>query len=226
MNHGSRVILIEGLPGSGKTSLAEWLCAELQARGVSASWIPELDRGHPVIDRETMRTAKAHGYAERCVARWEAFSRRVQGLQSPSVFILEACLFQSTVRFLIEYERAAHEIEAYLPAVEHCLARLRPHLVYLTQTDVEAYLQDEVIRRKGNDIVSRIAKYSATTPFAVSRGLSASSALVPLYATYRSLCDDMVKRSRMPVLKLDAVRLSESAVRSRAGPWVAAAVAL
>ena len=221
---GARLIFIEGLPGSGKTSLAEWLCADLQAAGVSACWIPELDREHPAIGRETMRTAKAPGYADRCLARWEAFSRRVRGRDSPWLFIVEGCLFQSTVRFLVEYERASGEIEGYLPAVERCLADLRPHLVYLTQADVRAYLEGEVVRRKGSDITWKIARYSATTPFAVSRGLSAPSALVELYTRYRSVCDEIVGRSQLPVLELDAVRLGESEVRGRAGQWVRDAV--
>jgi hypothetical protein len=219
------VILIEGLPGSGKTSLAEWLCTEFGDLGINASWIPELQRDHPVIDRPTMRTAKDRGYADRCIERWKAFSANFQELESPAVIILEGCLFQSTVRFLVEYERPAREIEAYLPAVENCLFPLCPHLVYLTQTDVRAYLDGEVTRRKGHEIVARIAKYSATTPFAVSRGLPAQSAFAALYATYRSVCDVMVKHSTLPVLELDAVALGEAAVRDRVGPWVAAAIA-
>ena len=97
--------------------------------------------------------------------------------------------------------------------------------VYLTQTDVKAYLEGEVRRRKGNEIVARIAKYSAITPFAVSRGLRAPAALASLYATYRYVCDALVKRSTLPVFELDVVRLSEAAVRGRVAPWVAAAMA-
>ncbi len=224
--HGapSRLILIEGLPGSGKTSLAQWLCETLEARGTSATWVPELQRDHPVIDKATMRTARDPGYADRCIARWQAFATRVQAVDSPQVFILEACLFQGTIRFLVEYERAAREIDSYLPAVEQCLAPLRPHLVYLVQTDPGAYLRDEIVRRKGADIVSRITTYSATTPYAVARGLEGTEALASLYASYRSVCDRLVARSSLPVLELDAVRSHEARVRDEVGPWVAAAI--
>jgi len=228
VDHGpvrSRVILVEGIPGSGKTSLAEWLGGEIEARGIDAAWVPEIQPDHPVIDRPTMRTARNAGYAARCVERWQAFSKRVQGLESPMVFIIEGCLFQSTVRFLVEYDRSSGEIEGYLPAVERSLAPLHPMLVYLTQTDVNAYLAEEIVRRKGTEIVGRIARYTATTPFAVSRGLSGHSALTALYTTYRNVCDGLVKRSAMPALELDAVRLGEAAVRQRVGAWLSAALA-
>jgi molybdopterin-guanine dinucleotide biosynthesis protein len=220
-----RVILIEGLPGSGKTSLAEWLCAQTRSHGVAASWIPELQRDHPVIDRPTMRTAKTPGYADRCIARWEAFAGRLQACADLDVAILEGCLFQSTVRFLVEYERSDHEIRAYLPAVERCLAPLCPHLIYLTQTDVASYLQGEVVRRKGEEIVSRIATYSATTPFSVSRGLREKAAFVSLYSSYRRVCDGLVRSSRLPVLEVDTVRNGEVAIRGEVGSWIAAALA-
>ena len=171
-----------------------------------------------------MRTAKVHGYADRCIERWAAFSRKVQTLDSPEVLVLEGCLFQSTVRFLIEYERSADEIDSYLPAVENCLAPLYPHLVYLTQTDTEAYLRDELVRRKGDDIVSRIAAYSATTPYAIRRGLQGSAALVSLYAAYRRACDRLVRRSDLPVLEIDVVRFDESAVRDQAASWLRTAI--
>jgi hypothetical protein len=220
-----RVVLIEGLPGSGKTSLAAWLCASAEAQGISATWIPELQRDHPVIDRSTMRTARDPGYVDRCIERWHAFSKSVQALLSPRLFIVEGCLFQSTVRFLVEYERSAQEIEAYLPAVERCLAPVGACLVYLTQTDPTAFLQHELVRRKGEEIVSKIGAYSATTPYSVARGLEGHSALVSLYDSYRQVCDRLVRGSGLPALEVDTVRLSEGEVRACVAPWVATAVA-
>ena len=104
-----------------------------------------------------MRTASVCGYADRCIARWEAFSKGAQKLDPAGTIVLEGCLFQSTVRFLVEYERCKTEIDRYLPAVEACLAPLKPQLIYLTQTDTADYLETELVRRKGFETVSRIA---------------------------------------------------------------------
>jgi hypothetical protein len=171
-----------------------------------------------------MRTARVEGYADRCIQRWEAFARAVRACESPRTFLVEGCLFQSTVRFLVEYEHADDEIFSYLPAVEQHLAPLHPVLVYLTQPDPVAYLERDFLRRKGEAIVSRIAAYSATTPYSVTRRLSGSSALVSLYSAYRNVCDTLVRHSPLPLLEVDAVRLSEDEVRARVGPWVTAAV--
>lgn len=221
---GSRVVLIEGLPGSGKTSLAEWLGTRLGAAGLRATWVPELQRDHPVIDRATLRTARSPGYADRCVARWACFAARSRDAQAPQVQILEGCLFQGTVRFLVEHERPAAEAERYLAGVVSCLAPLRPALVYLTQPDPHAYLRDEFVRRKDEAYVGRIARYSSSVPFCTTRGLTGMAALVALYVHYRHVCDRLVRVSGLPVLELDAIRLDEAAVRERAARWVEAAV--
>lgn len=225
MKSRRRVVLIEGLPGSGKTSLAEWLCGRIEARGIRAAWVPELQPDHPVIDRPTLRTARSPGFAERCIERWEAFSKSVQARPFPDLFIIEGCLFQSAVRFMVEYQRPSEEIQAYLPAVECRLAPLGACLVYLVQTDATAYLHGEIFRRKGEQIVSRIAAYFATPPFAVARSVTAHAALVSLYAAYRQVCDRLVARSGLPVLQLDAVRSSGDEVRARVDRWVASVIA-
>ena len=222
---GSRLILIEGLPGSGKTSTAEWLYQRLVTQGLSASWAPEIQKDHPVIDRSTMRTASEPGYADRCIDRWDAFSTKAQTLDPTSVFVFEGCLFQSTVRFLIEYERPFGEAERYFAKIEESLAPLNPQILYLTQTDPEAYLHDELTRRKGKEIVSRIATYSATTPYAIRRELEGSSALVSLYVSYRRACDKLIACSSFPVLEVDAVRFGKNEVRDQVGAWTDAAIA-
>ena len=167
-----------------------------------------------------MRTARAPGYADRCIARWAAFSTATQQPESPGTIILEGCLFQSTVRFLVEYERCKSEIDGYLPAVEACLAPLRPCLVYLTPTDTRAYLETELVRRKGFEIVSRIASYSETVPYSIARDLQGFSALSSLYGSYRDTCDSLVRRSSFPVLEIDVTRFGEAAVRERVASWV------
>jgi hypothetical protein len=211
-----RVLLIEGLPGTGKTSLAEWLCKRLADGGRDAAWAREEAPDHPVIDRATRRTAAEPGYADRCIARWQAFARRLAEEPSPEVFVLEGCLFQSTVRFLIEHEHPAGDTARYLVAVESALSPLAPRLVYLTQPDPEAWLRDALADRKGEATVAKIAAHSATTPFAVRRGLEGRDALVGLYTTYRVACDALVARTTWPVLALDAARATETSVRNRA----------
>lgn len=225
MNHEAlpmhpELILIEGLPGSGKSSLAEWLCEHINAQGTPATWVPELERDHPVIDRSTMRTASASGYGDRCIARWAEFSNAVQRLEPRKTIILDACLFQSTVRFLVEYEHGADEIDRYLPTVEGFLAPLYPIVIYLTQTDATEYLETQLVRRKGFETVSRIASYSESTPYSVARGLEGFAALKSLYAHYRVVCDSMVRNSKLPVLDIDTMRLSESDVREQVIRWL------
>lgn len=42
------LLLIEGVPGSGKTTLAEMICNNLCAKGVNTNWYLEEAKDHPV----------------------------------------------------------------------------------------------------------------------------------------------------------------------------------
>ena len=220
----SRILLIEGLPGSGKTSLAEWVHDRLDTLGLPVTLIPELHPRHPVIDRATRQSARLPDYAKRCVERWRGFAKAALASGAPSVYVVEGCLFQSAVRFLVEYERSQAEIDAYLPAVEEALVPLRPRLIYLTQTDARAYFEQEFARRKSPAWIARMAAYSATTPFARLRGLDEASVLAALYTHYRAVCDRLVERSGLARLQLDAVRFDEAAIRERVGAWLESAL--
>src|SRR5690606_27059343 len=63
----ARVILVEGLPGAGKTTLAAGLAHALERRGVAARWLREEDPAHPVTPRALKRTRGEDGFALRCV---------------------------------------------------------------------------------------------------------------------------------------------------------------
>ena len=107
----TRLILIEGLPGSGKTTTAEWICEWLRETGAAAEWFLETLHDHPVIDRPTLKTPREPGYVDRCVSRWRAFADAVVDDPASPVQVLEGCFFQSTVRFLLEHDHPDGEPE-------------------------------------------------------------------------------------------------------------------
>lgn len=214
-----RLILVEGVPASGKTTTSKWICQRLQARGGSARWCDELDRAHPVIDREAMRHCREPGYAQRCIDRWSRFAESLLESKQGCVWILEACLFQNTVRFLLEHEHAEGESERYADATGATLARLKPQLVYLTQPRTREFLERNFVTRKGQDIVTKIAAYTETTACARSRGWHGLSGTIEFYAYYRSVCDRLVPRLGMPVLEVDT-SISWGAVRRSLTEWL------
>lgn len=206
--------MIEGLPGSGKTSLAEWLCSCLIKKGDRAVWFREEQKDHPVISRSTRQTASIPGYARRCAGQWRSFIDSILAHHPFGTYILEGCFFQSTVRFLLEYEHPAGEADAYLAETEAALGAVSACLIHLTQPDPDAYLRNDFLRRKGSSIVERIAFHTESTPYAQTRGISGLEALVRLYSEYALLCRRLLIQSNLPRIEINTVDHDESRVRS------------
>ena len=213
-----RLILVEGIPGSGKSSTAEWICRELTARGLKVRYHPELPRERSVLDGPIMATARSAGYVDRCVARWRDFVG--DAITDESVRVVEGCFFQSAVRFLLEHRHPDGEPERYMVESEQVLAPLAPRFVYLVQRDAGRYLREQVIERKGANTISRIATYTGTTAWARQRGVEGMDALVEFYQHYRHVCDGLVRGSCMPRLVEDTSDGDWSTLHTHLGAWL------
>jgi hypothetical protein len=60
------LVLIEGIPGAGKTTASERTCALLRSRGVEARWYDELDPRHPATPRSLCKQHRQADFAELC----------------------------------------------------------------------------------------------------------------------------------------------------------------
>lgn len=194
------MILIEGLPGTGKTTLAGRLQRALAARGVAASWWREEEIDHPITPRTLRRTAAQPGFAERCIRQWIRFaSQRREGAELP---ILEGTAFQSTIRFMLEHELSREEILAYVRAFDAAVTPADARLVYLAPDDARAFAVHFVHPARGAEWVSKVSAHLAGTPFCRRRGWSGAEGMIEFWMAYRELCEEALAALRLPVLRL------------------------
>ncbi len=167
-----------------------------------------------------MATSRDAGYVDRCVAHLRAFVADVLAGQADTVQVVEGSFFQSTVRFLLEHQHPDGEPQRYMAESERVLSPLTPQLLYLVHRDVAHYLREQIVARKGADIISRIAAYSETTPWARERDLTGLTALVELYVHYRQLCDELVNAASMPCLIEDTSEGDWAKLHANVGSWL------
>ena len=201
---GSRLILVEGIPGSGKSTLARWLEARLSEAGWRARSHEELAEPHPVVPRALRRTCRQPGYALRCAESWSQYADACRHRDGDEVDILEACLFQGTVRLMLEYEVAPDEIRAYVDRTLGALDVLRPVLILLRQADARGFFETKLVARKGVEIVDKIAAHTETTPLARRHGWTGRAGMARCYAHYRDVCDGLLADAELPTHVLDS----------------------
>jgi len=188
------LIFIEGLPGSGKTTMARVLCEFAQHQGRAASWYLEEMSDHPVHPHSFRRQKSDSGFPERCLARWDAF---VSGHEDGNhLHIFDGSLFQSTVRHMLE---AGHPrlIPGYYRDCQRILARVCTRLIYLRPDNYDCHINWTMTHR-GEHWSNRVSAYLEQTAFCVSAGVRGRDCMRYFWPHYVRLCDGLVQASSIP----------------------------
>ncbi|WP_198085348.1 hypothetical protein [Variovorax sp. E3] len=189
-----RLVLIEGLPGTGKTTRARELCASALHEGRESRWYLEEAADHPVHPH-VLSALKSHAdYPSHCLRSWQRFAAEARS--AGTLHILEGSAFQSTVRFMMEQDCA--DIDGYFEAFEETVRPLSPSFIYLRPEDAEAHSRATAVYR-GAEWTRKVTAYIEQTPYARRRGLRGESGMHRFWADYAHLCDTLVSRLSMPV---------------------------
>jgi hypothetical protein len=215
-----RVLSIEGIPGPGKSTMAEKICAKAKACGINAKWYLEEAHDHPLRPQPLPRPRSGPELARCFLSSARGFVAEEMGSQT--LHILEGTAFQSTVRFLMEEEH--DDMENYFHAFEEIFLSLSPILIYLRPYDARSHLRF-ISDYRGEWWTTKVAHYLEKTSYCSNRRLLGVHGMHEFWSRYATLCDSLVKRIRMPQITVNVIpgewdrHLSEAlAFLERSGP--------
>ena len=208
----TKLILIDGLPGSGKTTTAAVLAAALAQRGRAVSCFLETQPDHPLNVGGSLHPAgqttgtqlfasyTAESYTDESLRRWRAF---VAGAElADAVQIAESYPYQNSVRILLQMDAEVDRIRAYAAAVEQTMLPLRPVLVYLERRDSAGALR-AIAEQRGADWAAYVTELVTDSPYARRRALQGTDAVLAFLNAYQALVDELRAASQLPQLVLD-----------------------
>ncbi|MFK7692533.1 hypothetical protein [Paenibacillus sp. HJGM_3] len=206
----TKLILLEGIPGSGKSTTAQFLARQLHRLGIPHKWWYEEEQGHPVYifdDPESMlrvvdELAAGHylSVIEKALHRWRSFSSALQA--SSEVILIDSCLFGYLTWSLFPYNVPVHTIKDYVLEVERILEPCKPALIYTYQKDIGKALRT-IVTRRGGETESRFIRAATECAYGKTRALHGFEGMVQYWQDYRAMTDEFFRSLKLKKLSID-----------------------
>lgn len=200
-----KLVIIEGIMGSGKSTATLNIAHKLETSGIPAIGITEGVAPHPIrfdwdVPWSEMPPAEL---AKSCIAKWRSYvdSARTAG----RVSIVDGQLFHGNLTSLFLLEADMDLMAAYCQEIVTVIKPLRPLLIYLRQDNVDGAIR-AIATQRGEAWLHYQVNWKLESPYARRRGLAGLDGLIALYRDYRALTDQLYSDADIPKIAIETSR--------------------
>jgi adenylate kinase family enzyme len=211
----SKLILIDGLPGLGKSTTASAFAARMKAENLTVNLLLETQPDHPLnvggdlhpagftTGEELFKRYTPQAFVEESLIRWHGFIKTAS--QSEAINVLDSFPFQNSVRILLQMDANFDFMLTYANQVEALLMPLNPLLIYFNQSDIsEAFSHvDQITAQRGKEWADYVIRLVENCPYAETRNLTGFKGVMAFITEYKQVIDTLLQHSRIPRLMLE-----------------------
>ena len=196
----TKLILVEGLIGSGKSAAAQFIWIQLQKHGFQCRWFLEDEINHPLYLKSLKNFKTPEDAMAELHGRWVSFVRQVK--HSQGIAIVEACLFQYIVGLMLEMAIDADTISAYVRGIKDVFKELLPIFVNLKEPDVARSLR-AICDKRGKLWENLVVDRNNRTLYARRKGLSGFAGFVQFTQSISQLSDRLFEEFDIQKITID-----------------------
>jgi hypothetical protein len=195
----TKLVLVEGNPFTGKSTLSEYVAIQLGLNGHAAQWVSEgvmLDKYFPhvlpILDLTQLLSE------ESLWAEWSAFVQTVKTV--PAIFVVDAAISYAAVYPLLEQDRPHAAIQAWVTRIAELCAPLHPRVIHLIG-DSEQLALASIVER-GDKWEKHLVDQSDAAPYQKARGRSGVEGAIVFLQETQELTAVMLEASGWQTLTL------------------------
>ena len=198
---GTKLILVEGLPGCGKSSMAQYICDQLWRNGHQSRWIYEEEEPHPVAPPGRISDFETtDAYSRSLLNRWRSFASEAD--QSDEITILEARFFQDVIFGFLRDDTERQTILDHVKDAGDICGPLRPVLIYFYQPD-NATTMRRICDARGARMEQFYINRNQSDLYGRRHHLTGFDGLVRFWLDVRHVIDQLLIELAVPVLSVD-----------------------
>lgn len=146
----TNLILIDGISGSGKSTMAHFIARQMEKNGIQVCWYHEEETGHPLRHSGDFKSQDEEVRAKddfvlRSAEHWQKFADA--NATGDTVFIVECYLFQYPLISMIRNNTPREEVKAFARNYFSKVASMDPVIIQFWQNDVPAAVRRNWSRR-------------------------------------------------------------------------------
>jgi hypothetical protein len=188
----TKLILIDGFTGIGKSTTAQRLWLHLTHAGRDAAWFHEHEIDHPIFqygEVEELLSFTPQQFEAQILSGWARFAAQ----RHERTCIIESSFLQLPVGVLLAMNVPAPRIRAVLRRIDAACAALDVSLVHLYEPDLRAALT-RISATRGPDWLQLITSAVAQSPYGQAHGVCNLRGLIGYYRRQRLLIDAVLPR--------------------------------
>lgn len=178
----TKLILVDGITGSGKSTTAHYIARQLEKNGIKAKWLYEEEKEHPLHVPIKHENEVYSDYTKREMVTFpELWRKYINSIKDDDyIYIIESYPLQDVFYAPFANDTDKSIIKEYIHTICSIAAELNPVLIYFYQQDIEQALHQNCNRRSEiwkNYMISK----EELTPYCINRNLRGENAFIQLW---------------------------------------------
>jgi adenylate kinase family enzyme len=193
------IILVEGLPGTGKSTFSKKLERYYKAREKNVRLILETDEMNPFrYQAGTSEDTNYDDFAKNIVNAWQEF---LKDYNDEGFLIQESMTIQQQVNYPLWIDEGRKSEELVFQIFKK-LAHFSPKMIYLYNSDSVASFQ-QTMKERGEKWIKEKIEPISMSPWAQNRGLKYPQALEEFIQSVKSYTESILESCPFEVIKVN-----------------------
>lgn len=217
----TKLILVDGIPGSGKSTTAHFIYRQIEKNGIKVKWVYEEENKHPLLlaDKkfEKGKDEPENDYSKRIMkayyAMWKKFIKIVE--KEDSIYIIESFLFQDILYFPhFANDLDKKDIKKYSHKILNAARHLDPVIVHLYQKDAKSSMRRNW-QRRGDEWKVGIVKSDVESLYCKNRNLLGDEGSLQIWQDFTDFTVELFKEYKFNKIQIENLKQDWTIYRKR-----------
>lgn len=203
----SKLVLLEGLPGSGKTTMSKKLFDRINVD--NKHLVQESSNFHPISENDI---ADIGVWQVKTLQNWEKLCVDIYSQQV--LYVMEFALFQNTIGQMLLKNCDRNQIGKFCCQIENTIKDISPVLILYTANNAVTFLR-ETYELRGDEWKKVINHLIDDTPYGKKRNLMGFDGFIDFFDEYVSIMNAIYDKLEMDRICIDVTRREWPKVEKR-----------